>query len=103
MKIKLSKSKWAEIGKKAGWLNKTAGGFGLLSEETADVFEAFVLRNYKTKTAKEILDLIKLDEWLYSAIKSENVDDNLLLEYIEEEIDANEMLNNRRNREDFRP
>jgi len=91
MDIKLSVNEWVEIGKTAGWIRQ-AGGFGLLGEDISDVLEAIVKINQKTKSADEIFSLVKMDTSLYAQIQNSGVDDDLLMEYIHEMINTNNIL-----------
>ena len=70
---------------------KKAGGIGYLSEDVSDVLEAKVITN-KTLPATEILELIKQDDWLYNSIVSEDVDDQLLIAYINDIVRTDNMI-----------
>jgi len=81
MKIKLSKSQWKEMGRKAGWI-KTAGGYGRFSEELSDIIEGQALY-HREKTPQEIVNLIKGDKGLRYLMREEAMTDTELIEIIE--------------------
>ena len=82
MKVTLSKSQWQSIGKLAGWM-KIAGGFGKLGKDVADAMEGLV-HVHKAKSAEDIVEVIRHDEWMSNEIREANVSDEELLEYIGE-------------------
>jgi len=81
MKIKLSKSQWEGIGKKAGWMKKS--DVGGLSGDLNDILEGIVVSN-RGKTPEEIITLIKSDKTLTPLLQEENVTDQDLLIIVRE-------------------
>ena len=93
MKIKLSKSQWEEMGKKAGWL-KTAGGYGRFSGDLSDILEAQVLiHGREGKNAQEIFkiikDMIAKNAGLMGMVKEEKMTNKELLDLIKGNLEFN--------------
>lgn len=81
MKIKLSKSQWEQIGKSAGWLNKTSAK---IPKNIAITLQKEIVNGLKARLNKnQILKKIKANSELYAQISSSGMDDNSLLNYIE--------------------
>lgn len=87
MKIKLSKSQWEMIGKKAGWMNKSAGGYGRFSEDLADTLEAQVMMGVRDGLKSlQIFQLIKNNSDISQFIQSEGMTDSELQEFIDDHM-----------------
>ncbi|MFA7219086.1 MAG: hypothetical protein WC119_00980 [Synergistaceae bacterium] len=88
MKIKISKSKWEEIGRKAGWI-KTAGGWKYYSEELSDIIEGAIgvgIRNNETES--EIFNRIVNDKSLLELMGQEDMSLEDLRECIQDNIET---------------
>ena len=89
--IKITKSEWKSIGKKAGWM-KLAGGWGRFSEDLCDVLQAQVMIGKKQeKNREEILLIIKNNPSIMRMVDTEEMTDDEIREYIIEQLIMLEM------------